>query len=487
MRFNIKNILTKNKLFILVILLAAFLRLYKLEEFVIFLGDQGRDAIIIKRIITFEHFPAIGPISSVGGVFLGPFYYYLMAPFLLLTKLNPLGLALGSVILSLIGLFFSYLVLAKIKKNLARFFLILTAFSAVLVSSSRFSWNPNLLPFFSFFTLYFFYKFFDTKKIIYAFLSGVFYSLSLQLHYLALLIILPLAFFSLFNIKKLKFKNFFYGVSSSVLSFVLFSSPLIIFDLKHNFLNSRNFLKIFTQKDIVSSSSFFSRFGETIVNFFNYTLNLKLNYFVSLTVLAVLLIFFLAQNFYKKKLFFQINFLNFFLFLIGFSSLNSFRYPHYYGVIYLSFFLILTALMTELFEKKNLFLKAIVLIALIFWIYSNFSQYPFSQKEGNFQIQRAKLIAQSIVDKNPRSPYQVVPIPYTEMDGHIRYFLEVLGKRPLSEESSEQPQELYILCYEKECDALNHPQWQIAAFKNKKVADIWQVDRVKIYKIIHGK
>ncbi len=54
------------------------------------------------------------------------------------------------------------------------------------------------------------------------------------------------------------------------------------------------------------------------------------------------------------------------------------------------------------------------------------------------------------------------------MDGHIRYFLEYYGKRPLSEESPEEGKQLYILCYEKECDVLNHPQWQIAAFSNKK-------------------
>lgn len=41
------------------------MRLYKLDDFAIFLGDQGRDAIIMKRIVTFEHLPAVGPSSSV--------------------------------------------------------------------------------------------------------------------------------------------------------------------------------------------------------------------------------------------------------------------------------------------------------------------------------------------------------------------------------------------------------------------------------------
>lgn len=486
MRLNIRSILTKNKLVILLVLIGIFLRLYKLEEFVTFLGDQGRDAIIIKRIITLEHFPAIGPTSSIGQVFLGPFYYYLMAPFLALTKLNPIGLAIGSVLLSIIGLFGSYLVIRKINSGLARFYLIFITFSAVLVSSSRFSWNPNLLPFFSFFTLYFFYKFFDSKKIIYAGLAGAFCALSIQLHYLALLLFLPLFLFSLINRSCLyNLKTIFLGLSLFLLSFIFFTSPLIIFDLKHNFLNVKNFIKIFTQENIVASTTFSSRFLETSNDFFHYSLNIKPNSLISLLLFILILIFFIKNNFFKKNLLLQLNFLNFFLYLVGFSILSSFRYYHYYGLIYLSFFLILAVIINCFFQKKYLLSKFFLLLFFVSWVYLNYSQYPFYQKEGNFQIWRAKMIAQSIVDKNPKIPYQVVPVPFTEMDGHIRYFLEILGKRPLSEESSDQPVELYILCYEKTCDALNHPQWQIAAFKNKKVEKIWKVDRVKIYKLIH--
>src|SRR3989338_11349462 len=76
-------------------LIGVFLRFYRFPEFVTFLGDQGRDAIIVKRIITFEHFPAIGAPTSYGQVYLGPFYYYFMAPWLLLFNFNPLGLAVG--------------------------------------------------------------------------------------------------------------------------------------------------------------------------------------------------------------------------------------------------------------------------------------------------------------------------------------------------------------------------------------------------------
>lgn len=41
--------------------LAAFLRLYRIDEYMIFLGDEGRDAIVVKNMVDKWHFPAIGP------------------------------------------------------------------------------------------------------------------------------------------------------------------------------------------------------------------------------------------------------------------------------------------------------------------------------------------------------------------------------------------------------------------------------------------
>src|SRR3989338_2371818 len=110
--------------FIAGIAIAAFLRLYRFEGFVTFLSDQGRDAIILKRIITLEHFPAIGAPSSVGQVYLGPFYYYLIAPFLGLFNFDPIGPAFGVALLSIIGIIAAYFAVKKeISLAVAFFFL----------------------------------------------------------------------------------------------------------------------------------------------------------------------------------------------------------------------------------------------------------------------------------------------------------------------------------------------------------------------------
>ena len=236
MRIHIKDILTKaeavireNPTVFLLFLLAAFLRLYNLPSHVTFLGDQGRDAIIIKRILTFEHWPAVGPPTSIGQVFLGPFYYYFIAPWLLLWNYNPTGLAFGVAFLSILGIVLAYFWLKKELKAWVSFiFLYLVTFSAVLIEYSRFSWNPNLLPLFTFFTLLFFYLTLTRKNWFYPLIFGSLFALSLQLHYLAILLIPTFLVFFTWSFIRNKAKLLVTKKALlSLVSFIIFSVPLI--------------------------------------------------------------------------------------------------------------------------------------------------------------------------------------------------------------------------------------------------------------------
>ena len=58
-----------------------------------FLGDEGRDVLVVYNILH-GHLTLLGPTSSVGGFFLGPIYYYFMAPFLWFFNYNPVGPAI---------------------------------------------------------------------------------------------------------------------------------------------------------------------------------------------------------------------------------------------------------------------------------------------------------------------------------------------------------------------------------------------------------
>src|SRR3970282_1530713 len=103
----IKNNKKEAMLLGLILILGAFFRLYRISEYMTFLGDEGRDAIVVRRLLV--HFDPIlvGPGTSIGNMYLGPLYYYLIAPFLFLANFSP---AWPSVMVALIGVATLYLV-----------------------------------------------------------------------------------------------------------------------------------------------------------------------------------------------------------------------------------------------------------------------------------------------------------------------------------------------------------------------------------------
>lgn len=472
----------------ILILIAAILRLYQIEGFMTFLGDQGRDAIIVKRILKLEHFPAIGAPSSVGQIYLGPFYYYLITPFLLFSNFNPVGLGIGVALLSLIGAAYGWFILHKKYGAPASIpFLFFMVFSFVLIELSRFSWNPNLLPFFTFLMLYFFYKWVQDQKIVYAVLFGAFTSFCIQLHYLSVLSFIPvflIYFYFLFNFKK---KVLFLKQSAAAFgSFIFFSSPLILFDIRHNFLNTKNFIALFTEGKVSSDASYISKFLEANQAFFNHALQTD----ISAMAAAILFLVLSAVGFLiikkTKSILIALNILSFIVFILGFSVLASARHYHYYGPIYVSFYLLLSCIPLLLKNKIRQYAAGILLI--ITFISLQIPNYYFLYKTPRSQIGYAKEIAESFKPYIKNQPIQIVALPFTETDAHFRYFLELDGYKILSNDSAEQPAELFVMCFnEKDCKPTDDPQWQIAAFQNKKLAGFWKAKNVTIYRIIHGK
>jgi hypothetical protein len=132
----------------LVLALASFLRLYKIEPYLNFLGDEGRDALVWHHMLQGD-FTLLGPTASVGGFYLGPIYYYLALPFYFLFR-SPVGPA---IFIALLGVATVYLVYWLVKhitssKYSAYLSALIYAASPLVVRYSRFSWNPNPIPFF---------------------------------------------------------------------------------------------------------------------------------------------------------------------------------------------------------------------------------------------------------------------------------------------------------------------------------------------------
>src|SRR3972149_4894161 len=92
-----------------VIMPAAYMRLYRISEYLTFLGDEGRDVLVVKRMLIDHKFTLLGPITSVGSIYMGPVYCYFMTPFLLLWRFDPVGPSIMVALFSVATVFLIYL------------------------------------------------------------------------------------------------------------------------------------------------------------------------------------------------------------------------------------------------------------------------------------------------------------------------------------------------------------------------------------------
>jgi len=484
---RIINILANNWLLIIILLVGVFLRFYRLNDFAMFLSDQGRDAIIIKRILTGEHFPAIGAPTSVGQVYLGPFYYYFIAPWLFFFNFQPVGLAYGVAFFSSLFLLINFIVVKKIINEktayLSTFFLTL---SSTLVDFSRFSWNPNLLPLFSFLTAYFTIESFRTKKWYFFALTGAFLSFSIQLHYLALILCLPIALIYLFDfIKEIKKHNNeivkqFVNYLLTFFSFVFFTFPLIIYDLRHNFLNSKNFIKLFE-----SSKSFTTSKLDNLLNTFislnKFSLNISLNFWQAILLLIIIVLsglIILSRSKSQIKIFVIFFFTSF----LGISLYSGPKFAHYLGFIYPFYYLLIGYFLSEI--SNDSLGKTIIVVFIIMFALLNFQKFSFINSVAANQIGHTEIVSNFLAEKINHQPFNIATWPVEFSEDSYLYFLELKGLRPADRQKIEITNQMFVLCNKDPCQIINSPSWNISMFGKAKITNQWKVEDVKIYKLV---
>ena len=131
-------------LLVLILIFGFFLRVYNIENTLGFYFDQGRDALIIWDLWHNGNLFLIGPTTGIAGIFRGPFYYYLIAPFYLIGAGNPVWPSVFLSITTVVASFFGFYLGKKIHSNTAG--IIMAVFSSVsfnIVMASRWLSNPT--------------------------------------------------------------------------------------------------------------------------------------------------------------------------------------------------------------------------------------------------------------------------------------------------------------------------------------------------------
>lgn len=245
---------------ILISFLYFFLRFFRLGNLIGFRLDQGIHLLETKEMFDLKKIKLVGPMvtsKSFDGrnFFIGANYYYVLGVIGLISNWNPMIITVIFIILEFIFyLFFIFF----IKKNFNYFWALLIfgfiTISPYLVIHSRFFWNPHLLIPLSILVLLISEKYFVKKEMKYLFLMAFFWGFAFASHYSAIFWGLFFVWVLIKSKKYLKFKPYLI----IIIGFMLGDLPWFIFEIRHNFYNTRTLFYIFTRSS--SGSEFTSHY-----------------------------------------------------------------------------------------------------------------------------------------------------------------------------------------------------------------------------------
>ncbi len=485
---DLKKFIKTHRFILSLTIIGALLRLYRLEASLQFLGDQGRDALVWLTMIKQLDVPFIGPITSVGGFFLGPLYYWIMAPFLLIFNYNPVGPAIATALIGVLTIPAIYFITKDmLSKTAAKYTALLYSIGSMPVILTRGAWNPNPMPLAVLGIVYGFFKTQNPKDLTllkWFLLSAVSLGVALQLHYM-IVFLGPFILWQLINVLKLKKlrKSLIYWF----LTLMILMIPLLLFEIKNNFINFKGLIDYLTKNEYQQ---------------FNLLQTLKDTKGRSEQAIGMLLGF--GEQFtYFREWLTRLIWIPVVYFLFkkptsGFKTISIWLFSSilaiafYRGVIpayYIAFIMpavfMLTGYLLSLFKGK---LKFIPIIFIGIFLYFN-SQTLYQSLTETGNLKSVKKTAQFILADVANNNYQNYNL--TLIDGtkdykaySFRYFVKALGGKPLNIDQYPETDVLYLISPYQQTDILKIETWEVKSLRPAQVTETWQFEASEnIYKI----
>lgn len=491
-------------LLVIVLIIATYMRLYRIPDYMTFLGDEGRDVIIVKRFVQKGDIMLIGPGTSIGNMYLGPLYYYMMAPALLLANYSPVGPAVMIGLMGIATVFFVWFTTRSWFGKTAGFIAsFLYAISPTVIIYSRSSWNPNIMPFFALLAVWAIWKVWHEKQYWWLTVVGISVAAALQSHYLALLLVPPLGLFWLItlyaakNSKSLK-RFILFSVSGGVL-FLLLMSPLAIFDIRHNYMNFNAVKAFFTDRQTTVSIKPWkalpgmwpqlTQITTRLMGGFDVTFGNWIALGVVASAFLVLKKGFLRVFTYKQQsaaliLVWLVSG------LLGLALYKQQIYDHYYGFLFPVPFILIAGILGSLSERyrfRGLWLTIIV-VTLLTWVSLKSSPLKY---EPNRQYPRSAAVAEFILDKSGAENFNFAVIAERNYEGAYQYFLEEAPNfRVIDPQNTKDTitQQLFVVCEMQisKCDPTHNAKAEVANFGWSKIESTDNVNGVIVFKLVHS-
>lgn len=228
-----------------IILIGIFLRTYNFHNWLFFGGDQARDAALVENVVNGKiGWPLLGPHMKNMEFKMGPIYYWFEIISAKIFGNGPDKIAYPDLFFGILSIPLLYFFLKRyFNRNLSLALVGLFSVSYFAIKYSRFTWNPNSVPFFVILLLFSFHEFLVKKEKtgwIWIISAGIAFGAGIQLH--AILLVLFPIFSLIVLIYSIKNNPKVWRKWAVILAVaIIINSPQIISEFQTGFSNAKLF------------------------------------------------------------------------------------------------------------------------------------------------------------------------------------------------------------------------------------------------------
>ncbi|PIR60738.1 MAG: hypothetical protein COU68_02325, partial [Candidatus Pacebacteria bacterium CG10_big_fil_rev_8_21_14_0_10_45_6] len=424
-------------------------------------SDFGRDSLFALRILD-GNLTLLGPAASVGGFYLGPLLYYFIAAIYLVFGFNPIAISISYVLMGVMVVVLGAWIQKKyISTHAAILFALLAATSVPLVTASQSATNQPMMPLVTVLFLAVYMAGLKKNSLLFDALTGIVFGLFLHIHFSAFLIFIPLVPLFFWQATG-DFKRKFLHLSMFALGIFFMASPVILFDIRHDFITTRSLLG-YAQATISGSTLSDARPHLSMLEKASLIGEL-LTPVLSLTILSFMLGF--AGGLRNKKLLAAKYVQTLIVLSLGSLAL-AFLYKGYLFAYYLliptTVWLLLFASLLAQLRPRFLGILLATIISLL-----SFSRLTYNDKFRTVKnlSQITAVIEQDIENTQPGS-FTIFKDSSDQMTGlgyEYRFLLARDGYMPHSEYEYEGADVLYYIREEGNADPLISTHWETTQF-----------------------
>ena len=397
------------------------LRFYDLDTRTPFGFDQVNNAWAAKNIIVNHEFPILGFQAKVNsGIYIGPYYYYLIAIVYFLTNLNPIASGVIAGITSIFTFFTLFYISKKLFfVNAALIAVFLNSVSFFAINFDRVQGAVNFIPSIALTIFFSLYKIITGNPKFILLLAFAF-GFSLHIHvtaiYFPIIILLCLPFFP-------RTKEMLKYIFLSIPIFLFFLFPMVIAFLQNaghasDAINYGNtYFHGFHLKRVMQlTNDAFIQFEP----YFNYSNIIK---YLKFILIPLFILMYLYKNISKDKLLFC--YLVLLWFMIPWLVLSAYSgeiSDYYYSANRFIALLIIAYLVSKTFQFRNIATKVTIISLLIFYMAFNLQKFFLSRVVDNLK-DKADSVQRAIKEEREVGFYEGAPEPYL-----YYYYMRKKGK-----------------------------------------------------------